>query len=345
MKKRTKIALAVAAILLAVGATLCNIARGRGESLLSLLQSGGMSVSSGQAQIGDRQKGYTVCLTGEESFSTDDVRSLTLEWISGSVEVEPWDGDTVVVREEAAEPLTEDQRLRWKLVDGGLRVLCCANGETKLPDKRLTVLVPRADSLVFVDTDAVSASIRYSDLHVSTDLDAASTSGEILVRGCEGLWLDIDTTSGAVTVEETSVKEEIDLDTTSGDIAVHACSCSVFDADTVSGAVRAEELAVGEELNVDTGGGAVELRALAARGSVDVDTISGRVLVQMSAQPREVDVDTTSGAVALSLPKGTTVDLSFDTASGRLSGMLSSAPGGIPVDVDTVSGDLTIGES
>ena len=345
MKKGTIIALIVAAAMLIVGASLVWLAQDRGEDIWEAFRiHPGTSVSNGVINIGGSQKDYTVCLSGEESFDAAEVKSLDVDWVSGAVSVEAWNGETIVIRENAAEPLTEGQRMRWKLSGGTLSILFCANGENRVPDKTLTVQVQRYLLLVSVDVDAVSAPVTLSGLRVESDIDSDTTSGAVLARSCICKALDVDTVSGGIRLEDTNAAGAIDLDTTSGKIFMSACSSASLDIDTVSGRVEGEALSVGKDVNLDSGSGAIVMRALTVGGQVDVDTGSGEVELRFSGLPASVDVDTGSGDVRLAFPKGTTIDLDFDTASGKMSGAYSFAPKGLPVDVDTSSGDLTIEE-
>ena len=51
-------------------------------------------------------------------------------------------------------------------------------------------------------------------------------------------------------------------------------------------------------------------------------------------------VDTASGSVKLAFPRGTGLDLDYDSSSGKLKGEV--VYGDLPAEVDTSSGSLTI---
>lgn len=344
MKKSTKIALLVAAILIAVGATLCNIARGRGENLGALVSSGGLTVSSGKVDFGFDQSGYTVCTSGEESFKPSDVRTLDIGWLSGKVNVEPHSGAEILLREESRQTLEDSQRMRWKLSGGKLSVLFCASGASNVPDKSLTVLVPKDWIAEEFSMDATSAEITLRALSAAKTIAVDSTSGETCVEDCACAELDLETTSGDIKITGTSVSGTLDVEATSGALVCEGSAFGALEADSSSGSVRLEETAVSGMLDVNTTSGSVSASALPAGCRAKVETSSGDVMLAFRGAPEEVDVETTSGAVALSFPKGTTLDLDFDSSSGKLSGSMTTAPGGIPVRVDTTSGDLTIRE-
>ena len=70
------------------------------------------------------------------------------------------------------------------------------------------------------------------------------------------------------------------------------------------------------------------------------DGASGSVRLGFAAAPERVEVDSSSGSVTLSFPKGTGLDLDYDSGSGKLRGEVIY--GDLPVKVDTGSGSLTI---
>ena len=116
MKTWKKVLLLIAILLLALGATLTQLAHRRGDSYLANLSFG---VSG---NYGYDQKGYTVCRSGEADFAAKDVRAISLDWNAGSVTVERYSGSTVLVREEAKRALKEDECLRYKLSGGELSI-------------------------------------------------------------------------------------------------------------------------------------------------------------------------------------------------------------------------------
>ena len=321
MKNGTKIALAIGIILLAVGATIVNIAVGRGDKADFSYGTKDGSVFSGfSVGKGVDQKGYTVCTDGEESFRTSEVRKLDLDWVSGTVTVEAYDGGELIVREKIDGSATEQQRMRWRLSGGELSVLPCADNLTDLPTKHLTVLVPEAMEAEWLNVDVSSAKVTIDGLSLSGEIDVDSASGRVEIANCICRELFIDSASGAQSVTDCVVDGLVESDSASGSFEAIGLSCGALDVDGASGAVRAEDLLCG--------------------GSVDIDSGSGSVYLSFGAAPKSVNVDTASGAVTLVFPKGTGIDLHYDSASGKLSGELSA--GKLSVDVDTVSGDLRI---
>ena len=337
MKTWKKIVLLIGILLLAFGLTVLQIAHHRGDSfgagapLISFNSSGSFDYD---------QKGYEICTDGEESFSAKDVRALRIDWLSGSVSVERYDGREVVVREEAPVRLTEDHCMRLKLSGGTLSILPCANKVRNLPEKQLTVLVPRSLTLSEVTADATSASVTLSGVEAAEDIRAYSLSGSLRVEDCRCFALDLDSTSGSQHVLRCEVKNAVEADSLSGSFTAEELVCLFLDADSSSGSLKADALSC-DELRLSSISGSQRVSGLDCR-TAEASSTSGSIRLGFAASPASVDVETTSGSVELTFPKGTNIDLVFDTTSGSLHGDSGRVRGGIPVDVETTSGSLTI---
>ena len=213
MKTWKKILLLVGVLLLAFGLTVLQIAHHRGEGFLIAPTKLGLSNVSG---LSYDQKGYTVCSSGEERFAAKDVKSLDVDWLSGAADVERYDGREVVIRETAGARLTEDQCMRWKLKDGALSILPCANRVRELPEKRLSVLVPRDLTLESANVDVASASCSLRGIEADGKLSLGSASGSLAVEDCRCGELELDSASGSQSVLRTEVSGKTDADLASG---------------------------------------------------------------------------------------------------------------------------------
>ncbi len=339
MKKGTRIALIVAAVMIVLGFAISIVTHKAWEGLF---QSGGPdAVSFGKVSY-DRQTGYTVCENGELSFAPEEISSMDLDWIAGTLTIETYDGDRIELREECSRSLSEAQRMRWKLSDGRLSVHYCASGQANVPVKTLTVQVPKGWVSTELQLGAASADLFLSGLNVSGKLSVGTASGGVRLYNCSCAALSVGTASGDVSIDRTSAGEAMEIGTASGLTVFDTISAGRFELDTASGGVRGSGLTAGV-IDVDSGSGTVELKGLSGGCAVKVSTASGSVRLAFEAAPEKIGVDTSSGDVALVLPEGTGVDLDYDTASGDLNGKpLFFGGGDVPVEVDTASGDLTI---
>ncbi len=161
-----------------------------------------------------------------------------------------------------------------------------------------------------------------------------------------------ETGSGDVTVE--GIQGPAEVQTGSGDVKMHEVHGNVR-AETGSGDTRFDGIDAGR-VEIKTGSGDVDLRDL--RCALQATTGSGDI--QAQGRPTGTwRLDTSSGEVKLHLPSDLAFDLDAHTGSGDVhtAGSLSltilgslghgelrgkARGGGVPVEVQTGSGDITI---
>jgi hypothetical protein len=336
MKKGTKIGLLVGIILIALGLTVMQLARHRGEDF----ETGLTSITSIGSMVGVNydQKGFTVCRSGEESFSPREVEFLKIDWLTGSVNVERYDGRELVVREKASVELAEDECLRYQLSDGKLTILPCANRVSTLPQKQLTILVPRGMSFEKLEIDVSAAEALVRGIETNGRLALGSGSGSLTVEDCSCGALRLASASGSQVVRRTAVVGKVSAGMASGSFKAEKLECGEMDVDSASGGQQIHGLSC-RELTLSATSGSVTADGLRC-GSVKAGNASGSVELSFDDAPESVKVGTASGSVKLSFPRNTGIDLDFDTASGKLRGKV--VDGSLPVEVDTASGNLTI---
>jgi hypothetical protein len=200
-----------------------------------------------------------------------------------------------------------------------------------------------------------------------TDLRVQSGSGDQRVEGIRG---PLEVSSGSGGLKISAIGDRVHAETGSGDIDidnvkgnVHAKTGSgaidandiagAFEADTGSGRITLQQTAPGS-VRVDTGSGGMELHGV--HGSLQAKAGSGTI--QADGSPMGAwTVHTGSGEVNLKLPSDAAFDLDAHTSSGSISidqphtvqGSVGRKEvrgrvggGGVPVEVDTGSGDIQI---
>jgi DUF4097 and DUF4098 domain-containing protein YvlB len=200
-----------------------------------------------------------------------------------------------------------------------------------------------------------------------TELRVETGSGSQTVEGIRGP-LEVSAGSGELKVSE--ISDRVHAETGSGDIEIDRVKGNVH-AKTGSGSIRAEEIAGGFEadsgsghitlrqtapgsVRVDTGSGGMDLRGV--RGSLDAKAGSGTI--EAEGDPTGAwNVHTGSGTVQLKIPSNAAFDLAAHTSSGSISveqphavqGSIGRKEirgrvggGGVPVEVETGSGDIQI---
>ena len=103
MNKAVKHALLIALVLIIAGAMLISVELLRGTRIQDIWNNGSIRTNRISTGYGDL-KGYTVCRTGEERFSPDEVRSIDLGWIEGTVKLQSGNADQITLKESCESP-------------------------------------------------------------------------------------------------------------------------------------------------------------------------------------------------------------------------------------------------
>ena len=187
-------------------------------------------------------------------------RSINIDWTSGFVTVELYDGQGI----ELSETMMDDSTL--DILSQPLTVSASQK-------KHLTVKLPRSMVLHELDIHTVSADVSVDlteeDTLTLQELDVSSVSGNVSVSAANAGEISLSTTSGAVSGSVRTAKLE---------------------ADTVSGTVALTLEVLPTELEVETVSGGVAL-TLTEKPGVPVDVVFRTVSGQLDS-----DVDSTAGA-------------------------------------------------
>ena len=164
--------------------------------------------------------GYT--LGNTDVVQLNGFRAIDIEWVSGQVNVELYDGEGIQLSETLADGSDVTLQMEWRVDedDSELEIRSQPQLMSSTEEKILTVKLPRSMVLYGLDIDAVSAGVSV-DL---TDEDTLSLSE-----------LDVTSVSGAISVYAANAGE-ISLSTTSGSIS-GSVRTQKLEADSVSGSI------------------------------------------------------------------------------------------------------------
>ena len=281
---------------------------------------------------------YTFCTKAEgaagyvsETFSVEParVRKIEVDWLGGSVDIQPDDTvDVITLVEQSERPLAENEKLTLRVDNGTLRVGFMQKKHFD-GEKYLTVRVP--------------ASMVESGQLDEIDVEAASALVNVACGAAQEI--DVSTTSGGVSINAESL--ELSVETTSGYVNISGGYWREADITTVSGAVDLTGTA--QELSLETTSGTVT--ADAAFDKLDFSAVSGDLTLTMQ-RAAEVDAETTSGGVTIHLPPSSYgFALDFESVSGTPE-IAFNANGGdghwtygdkaSTLNIDTVSGNLNL---
>ena len=202
-------------------------------------------------------------------------RSIDIEWISGQVNVELYDGEGIELSETLADGGAVSVPMEWRVDedDSTLDILSQPLTVSASEKKHLTVKLPRSMVLHELDIHTVSADVSVDlteeDTLTLQELDVSSVSGNVSVSAANAGEISLSTTSGAVSGSVRTAKLE---------------------ADTVSGTVALTLEVLPTELEVETVSGGITLM-LTEKPAVAVDVVFRTVSGQLDS-----DVDSTVGA-------------------------------------------------
>ncbi|MDD2268476.1 MAG: DUF4097 family beta strand repeat-containing protein [Eubacteriales bacterium] len=270
--------------------------------------------------IGSFVGGYTYADSelysmGNAEISLEGIRKLEIDWVSGSVEVKSGTGNKITIYETDSESLDDEYKLRYLVKDGTLyiRFIAPQNISVKLPashTKRLTVTLP--ESIQKLDNFTLNT--------VSADCNITGISSDKVKA---------NSVSGTISAELIDKASSFQGGTTSGEMFLSLDSEKVK-LNTVSG-------------NITVEGELVE---------VDAESVSGEITINSEGKPSEIDVNTVSGDVVITMPEDTGFNAKLGTVSGDLNcnfpvttskkNNITHGDGACDIDIDTVSGDLSI---
>ena len=232
--------------------------------------------------------GYT--LGNTDVVQLNGFRAIDIEWVSGQVNVELYDGEGIQLSETLADGSDVTLQMEWRVDedDSELEIRSQPQLMSSTEEKILTVKLPRSMVLYGLDIDAVSAGVSV-DL---TDEDTLSLSE-----------LDVTSVSGAISVYAANAGE-ISLSTTSG---------------SISGSVRTQKL------EADSVSGSIDLALDIMPTELEAETSSGSIVMQLCdlstlPSPLPVEFKTTSGKLSSDVTFTTVKDAAweFKTVSGNV---------------------------
>ena len=179
-----------------LAALLCAMAvlAGCGHSQTQQTQSGG--------QDGAPDAGYNA--GNGDVVQLNGFRSIDIEWVSGQVNVELYDGEGISLTETLADGSPVGQAMEWRVDedDSTLDVHSQPKLVSLAEEKILTVQLPRSMVLYGLDIETVSAGVSVDltdeDTLSLSELDVTSVSGAISVYAANAGEIALSTTSGAI---------------------------------------------------------------------------------------------------------------------------------------------------
>lgn len=201
-------------------------------------------------------------LPSEETitFSPDEITELEIEWVSGSILIQPADVEMITVSE--SDVADAKDAMLYKQKGKKLTILFSEEGSfsglgiTINTDirKDLTIFVPRDWECGSLEIDAASATVEINDLTIRE--------------------VEFDGASGACELENCTV-DTIDMDTASGDVNFSG-ALNILDFDGASASIFAVLTNTPTRMDIDTMSGDLDITLPEDTGfAVNIDSLSG----------------------------------------------------------------------
>lgn len=267
---------------------------------------GGFGLSGYRYEDADKYLVGGFTLSGADAA---DIRHIDIDWPAGNITLDIGE-DEMIVEEDSG--LDSDSMLRYKIEDGCLTIKYRKSGFyffNSVGEKDLTVTIPKELAL--------------------DELKISLTAGDLNTNGVGAEKITVENVSGEAVLDGVSAVE-VKLETVSGDFNLSGANISELDAETVSGGVKLS--------------GSVK--------NLKYESVSGNLRAEFDNAPDSIDINTISGGADIFLPVGTGLTVSRDTVSSHVSVYgdridgdgISAGDGVVRVDIESVSGDVSINE-
>jgi DUF4097 and DUF4098 domain-containing protein YvlB len=294
---------------------------------------------------------------GRQEYAFEEERTMVLEPsslitvqnISGRIEVRGWDGDHVrVITTKRIKARSREEAEAWA---GKVEIIIEKYDQDLLiKAERPKDWTESLESLldgIFQKKPSASVDFEINTPH-DVYLEISSVSGDISVRDITGE-VTIDVVSGDLEILHTG--SDVTIDAVSGDMVLKKIAGDV-DVDAVSGDTQLES--IGGNVRIDVTSGDVTLDGVdgdlyidgtsgnvSARniyGDVNIDVTSGDIFVQQKGG--ELRVDTSSGDVTVETILLATGQYLVETSSGRIIFRVPSGASSM-VEMETSGGTIT----
>lgn len=163
-------------------------------------------------------KGDEENMTREWVF-TESIQKLDIEWVSGNVNLNRWNGEGIKVVQTSWGSFSDKQILKADITNGTLKIRDGRKGFHlfSFGGTNLDIYVPD-QSFEAMDLDSVSGDVKGTDLDISR-INVESVSGNIHLSGAFAE-VQVDTTSGSVMLTSETMLERMDLKAVSGSLTI-----------------------------------------------------------------------------------------------------------------------------
>lgn len=263
---------------------------------------------------GDSYTNSELYSIGEGSLSPNQVSAINLNWVSGSIQVEEYEGTDINFFETSSRELSEKHKMRYYLDNNGRLIIQFQAprsyfGFNNNYSKNLTVQVPKGFQMTGLDIDTVSSDLKLTNLQANTST--------------------IDSVNGNIQIINL-VSDKLRIDTVNGDITASGITVNTITVDGVSS----------------------DLEFTGNIAHISTSLVSGNTRITPGAAVSKIDCESVSGSITITIPESVGFTVKYDSLSERInsqfptfntsSNTLVYAGGQAQFDFETVGGSLNI---
>ena len=222
------------------------------------------------------------------SFSVENIDTLEVNWIAGSVQIERTGSGSLTVTESLPEnsrieSIGEDMKMRYLVKEGKLTLQFCKSGLRLSKElyntlkKDLKITVPEGVELQGVTADVVSSDLSVKNV-AAKNFRVHGVSAKLTMNGCAVEDLDCKTVSGKLSIETETGMKSLSVDSVSGNVTLQAPAVDEIDVKCVSADFEMNDCKIGR---------------------IDCETVSGKIRVKTGEDLPKMKINTVSGSVSV----------------------------------------------
>ena len=248
---------------------------------------------------------------------SEEVHSIDINWVRGSVDVCEYDGETVKFEEEFSGTKTDENSMYYYYTEGSLNLKFIKSGkyDWEYPNKSLKVYVPKDSELILLSISTISANVNCVDVSVN-GLGSTTVSGDLIFKNidCKN-GFNANSVSGNIDVSLLGKQEQVLLNSVSGKVSIIADNIVNFETISVSGNVQIQ-------LNT-------------ACSNFEIATVSGNSIVTLKYEPSlKLAYSTTSGSFACNNDSYTKNGSEYIFGSGENTAKVDTSSGDLKIQID-----------
>lgn len=164
-------------------------------------------------------------IMGGASLDAQEVSGLEIDWLSDSVSLQAYDGNDVVFSEVSGKALCDSTTMHYHIDSDGTLEIAFGKPGVKMegknvPNKRLTVKVPRTLLLEKVELNGIGYNARMDSIRCET-LEANYVSNRLTLNECQTEEIEVNGVSTFVEATFSKMPEEIELNNVSGNTVLY----------------------------------------------------------------------------------------------------------------------------